>query len=53
MSYLYAHIFNQIEKLALAYVSRGVTGEMIGAFSSLLPLVLFNVKFMSPCRLLL
>jgi hypothetical protein len=34
-----SHIFYQIEMLALAYVSTGVSGEMIGVSSSLLPLV--------------
>lgn len=43
--------------LALAYVSRGVTGEMIGVFG-LFPLFLclpglFNLKSMPPVRLLL
>lgn len=50
---LYVHIFYQIEMLALAYVSTGVSGEMIGVSSSLLPLVLSSLKFMSRFRLLL
>jgi hypothetical protein len=50
---LYVHIFSQIEMLALAYVSTRVSGEMIGVSSSLLPLVLSSLKFMSPFRLLL
>lgn len=55
MSFLCVHIFYQIEMLALAYGSRGVTGEMIGVFSSLLSIYLgrFSLKFMLPVELLL
>lgn len=40
MSFLYVHIFHQIEMLALVYVSRGVIGEMIGVLGGFPPISL-------------
>lgn len=52
MSFLYVHIFHQIEMLALVYVSRGVIGEMIGVLGGFSLLVcLPGLLNLNSCRM--